>query len=166
MKKIILSFALLLCMCVGAIAQTKVLYNNGPIGLDWKFKRSFVQGTTLVVDFTVTNNTGRDLTEFRPYRSGFDEQGKSIGVVAYDDEGNMYSGDYQPNQIGFSFANQYDYNPISLPTGNMIKARVQIKGIDEFATQITTFISPILIPALGPNSWSVLRVTNIPIPRE
>lgn len=40
MKKLFLLAALLLCMCVGAIAQAKVVY-DGPIGIDWKFNRSF-----------------------------------------------------------------------------------------------------------------------------
>lgn len=161
MKKLFLSAVMLFSMCIGMNAQTKIVFNEGPLGLDFKFKRSFVQGTTLFVDLVASNNTGRDI-DIKANIDGFDESFNHYGIVAYDDEGNMYN--YK--QIGVSMANQPNYNSVILPTENMVKVRVQIKGIDEFATEITTFISPIYIPERNHTYWGVLRVTNIPIPRE
>ena len=164
MKKIILSFALLLSMCIGAMAQTKVSF-NGPIGLDWNFKRSFMHGNTLVVDFVVGNNTSKDLN-FGVHREGFDEQKNHYVITAYDDEGNIYAGDYSSNRIDASVANQPNYNFVNLPIGNVVKVRMQIKDIDEFATKITTLMVPVLIGWSMQSPGYVLRVTNIPIPRE
>lgn len=161
MKKLFLSLALLSCMCIGANAQTKVIFNNGPVGLNWKFKRSFIQGTTLVVDFVVENNTGKDIVEFFVNMDGFDEQGHHFDIVAYDDEGNMYSG-YE--KIRINIANQGNGNAINFPAGQMVKVRIQIIGIDEFATKITSFMAPVRSSYW--NNWAVLRVSNISIPRE
>lgn len=164
MKKLFLSAALLLCMCIGAMAQAKVSF-NGPIGLDWKFKRSFMHGNTLVVDFLVENNTSNDITDFGIQTSGFDEQSNHYGIIAYDDEGNMYNF-WNNRQIYASMANQPDYNAVNVPVGNAVKIRMQIKGIDEFATKITTLMAPVMISGRMVMPGYVLRVTNIPIPRE
>lgn len=165
MKKIFFSLALLFYMCIGAMAQTKVSF-NGPIGIDWTFKRSFMHGKTLVVDFVVENNTSKDLMDFGVNRDGFDEQSNHYGITAYDDEGNIYAGDYSSNQIAVSVANQPNYNPVNLPIGNAVKVRMQIKGVDEFATKITTLMVPVMISGRMVMPGYVLRVTNIPIPRE
>ena len=161
MKKIILSLALLLSMCIGAMAQTKVVY-DGPLGINWKFKRSFTQGNTLFVDFVVENNTSTDLAEFGAYYTGWDSAiSNNYGITAYDDEGNMYDYDTQ-RQINAKNGNQYNFNRVALPKGNMIKVRIRIDGIDEYATLIKTLI----VPVYSNRGFSKLTVTNIPIPRE
>ena len=163
MKKIILSLALLLSMCVGAVAQTKVVF-NGPIGIDWKFKRSFMHGNTLVVDFVVENNTSNDIsctitTDCTSSRGDFQ-------LKAYDDEGNVYNSDpYFPAKNKFSgkLGGQNSiYNWETIPKGNLIKMRLQISDIDEFATIIKTLTVPVRLE----QEYSELRVSNIPIPRE
>ena len=168
MKKLFLLAALLLCMCVGAIAQAKVVY-DGPIGIDWKFRRSFTQGNILFVDFVVENNTSHDFPEFGAAYSGWDSAASnSYGITAYDDEGNMYDYDTQ-RHINAKNGNQYNFNRVALPKGNMIKVRIRIDGIDEYATIIKTFIIPVYHPGLdrlGIPGFSKLTVTNIPIPRE
>ena len=165
MKKIILSFALLLSMCIGAMAQTKVVVNNGAIGIDWKFKRSFLNGNTLVVDFVVENNTLKDVwCQITPSLNA--NPVGSIELKAYDDEGNVYSSTKFGGKIGGK--NSY-YEWETIPRGNLIKVRLQIPDIDEYATTIKTLVVPIITdPSSGGlnQTCSELRVTNIPIPRE
>ena len=166
MKRLLLSATMLLCMCVGAIAQTKVVY-DGPMGIDWKFKRSFMNGNTLFVDFVVENNTSHDFPEFGAVNQGYDPAiSNTYNITAYDDEGNMY--DYwTQRQINAKNGNQYNFNRVALPKGNMIKVRIRIDGIDEYATIIKTFIIPVYHPGiLGIPGFSKLTVSNIPIPRE
>lgn len=170
MKKIIFSLALLLCMCIGATAQTKVVVNNGAIGIDWKFKRSFLNGNTLVVDFVVENNTSKDVWCVITYSFSANPIG-STALKAYDDEGNVYESNALMSGVPFSGKiggkNLNDWETI--PVGNLIKVRLQISGIDEYATLIKTLVVPIITdPSSGGlnQTFSELRVTNIPIPRE
>ena len=54
-------------------------------------------------------------------------------------------------------------------TSVLIKVRIRIDGIDEYATIIKTLIIPVYHPGLdrlGIPGFSKLTVTNIPIPRE
>lgn len=161
MKKIILSLALLLSMCIGVMAQTKVSF-NGPIGLDWKFKRSFMNGNTLVVDFVVENNTSKDIECMVAPTYG-------TGLKAFDDEGNVYTYENK-NFSGITGSKNQIWVWESIPVGNMIKVRLQISGIDEYATIIKTLVVPISTDATNGRNpvaqQSELRVTNIPIPRE
>lgn len=118
MKKLFLSAVILLCMFVGAVAQTKVSF-NGPIGLDWKFKRCFMNGSTLVVDFVVENNTRNDMRMYiTPSASGCN------GLKAYDDEGNIYDGSDRGGPFSGKIGNKNLLNNIEfIPVGNMIKVR-------------------------------------------
>lgn len=169
MKKLLLSAALLLCMCIGMNAQ-KVVVNNGAIGVDWKFKRSFLNGNTLVVDFVVENNTSKDVGCIITCGFSANPIG-STALKAYDDEGNVYESNALMSGVPFSGKiggkNLNDWEII--PVGNMIKVRLQISGIDEYATLIKTLVVPIITdPSSGGlnQTFSELRVTNIPIPRE
>ena len=168
MKKIIFSLALLFCMCIGATAQTKVSF-NGPIGMDWKFKRSFMHGNTLVVDFVVENNTSQDIG-CTITKSGSGAKG-SYEIKAYDDEGNVYSEPWYGGSTNFEGkigGKNSLYEGETIPRGNLIKVRLQIPGIDEYATLIKTLTIPIYHSKYGGLDADVaeLRVTNIPSPRE
>ena len=163
MKKFFLSAALLLCMCIGMMAQAKVTPIEYPIGIDWKFKRSFLHGNTLVVDFVVENNTSKDISLSISYR-GCPNQIGWFNITAYDDEGNVYTNDL----IGGHFSGKFGatdrlFSTEMIPTGNLIKVRMQIAGVDEYATTIKTLLIPTQI--IG-SDYSAIRVTNIPIPRE
>ena len=162
MKKLLLSAALLLCMCIGAMAQTKLIVNNGPIGLDWKFKRSFLSGNTLVVDFVVENNTSKDIDCMVVPNEG-------SGLKAFDDEGNVYTYENK-NFSGTTGSKNQIWVWESVPVGNLIKVRLQISGIDEYATLIKNLTVPIATDSSNGRSpvatYSELRVTSIPIPRE
>lgn len=167
MKKIILSLVLLFCMCIGAFAQTKVSF-YGPIGLDWKFKRSFLNGNTLVVDFIVENNTSKDVT-CRVTGSGYNRSKKDYDLTptAYDDEGNVY--DWPHRQISGKMGSQniVDGSDVTIPPSNLMKLRIQIADIDEFATLIKTLVLPVCFAGvIAEEKFAELRVTNIPIPRE
>ena len=166
MKKIILSFALLLCMCVGAFAQTKVVA-NGPIGIDWKFKRSFMNGTTLVVDLVMENNTGKDVRGVVTY--SFSSKNGMVKLKAYDDEGNVYPGNaVGENKFSGKMGSVALNNWETIPKNNLVKIRLQIADIDEYATLLKTLIVPVMIMTNGTSGQEncELKVTNIPIPRE
>ena len=170
MKRLFLSAALLLCMCIGAMAQTKLVMNNGLIGVDWKFKRCFMNGSTLVVDFIVENNTSKDV--WCNVTGGFSANPLgTIDLKAYDDEGNVYEFDRFRGGAPFSgkIGGKNLFDGETIPVGNLIKVRLQINGIDEYATIIKTLVVPIITdPSSGGlnQTFSELRVTNIPIPRE
>ena len=169
MKKIILSFALLLSLCVGAVAQTKVVFRNGPIGLDWKFKRSFLHGNSLVVDFVVENNTGKDMNCLILVSAS--THIGSLELKAYDDEGTVYSSSILQYENKFSGKigsknSLYDWEMI--PRDNLVKVRLQIADIDEYATIIKTLTIPVRVCPNGTINevYGEIRVSNIPIPRE
>ena len=170
MRRLYLIASMLLCMCLSANAQAKLIVNNGLIGLDWKFKRSFLSGNTLVVDFVVENNTSKDVGCIITCGFSANPIG-STALKAYDDEGNVYEsnplmgGAPFSGKIGGKNLNEWEI----IPVGNMIKVRLQISGIDEYATLIKTLVVPIITdPSSGGlnQTFSELRVTNIPIPRE
>ena len=167
MKKLFLSAVILLCMFVGAVAQTKVSF-NGPIGMDWKFKRSFMHGNTLVVDFVVENNMGKDM--FCQITTSASGSKGSYVLKAYDDEGNVYSDPWYGGTTKFEGkigGKNSLYEDETIPRGNLIKVRLQIPGIDEYATLIKTLTIPISCgTSVYDKDYVELRVTNIPIPRE
>lgn len=169
MKKLFLSLALLSCMCIGANAQTKVIFNNGPVGLNWKFKRSFIQGTTLVVDFVIENNTGKDMS--CQIASSVSAYIGNLELKAFDDEGNVYNSSrfqYESKFSGKIGGKNSLYEWETIPRDNLVKVRLQIADIDEFATKIKMLTIPVGVSdnvGIG-DGYCELRVTNIPIPRE
>ena len=147
------------------MAQTKVDFIDGTIGVDWKFKRSFLNGNTLVVDFVVENNTSQDIS-LSILSRGCPNQIGWFDITAYDDEGNVYTNNV--SRVGGNFSGKMGSNNSlfateMIPTGNLIRVRMQIASIDEYATQIKTLLVPTKVVGYD---YSALRVTNIPIPRE
>ncbi len=164
MKKLLLSAALLLCMCIGMNAQTKLTFNGELPDIDWKLKRSFLNGSTLVVDFVIENNTSKDVECV--ILASLSASWGSPKLKAYDDEGNVYESNALMGGAPFSGKiggknSLFDWETI--PAGNLIKVRMQIAGMDEYATLIKTLTIPMMTSG---EKRSELRVTNIPIPRE
>lgn len=135
MKRLFLSAAMLLCMCIGAMAQPRVIW-DGPAGLDVKFKRCYVQGSRCIIDFTITNNTGKNI-EFI-MSSGWSGYGPS----AYDDEGNNYKfawGGGNIDNVQSTLGGQMFNSHTPLPADITIKAHIVITDIDEYASALTLY---------------------------
>lgn len=99
------------------------------------FKRVRLDGTSFILDFTITNKAGQDI------RVGCAEPETS----AYDDEGNVYKpnskssykiasftlGDFTGRAPSDYF---YDNFTVNIPSGITYKMRVVVEGVDEYAT--------------------------------
>ena len=160
MKKIIFSLMLLLGMGLAANAQTKVSW-DGPLGVNWKFKRCFVQNETCVIDLTIENAYSKDI---QIQLGLFPDHWTNGGTQIFDDEGNVYT--YK--QIGGTFGGKdlsgYGmYSVVSILKGTVVKLRLQVTEMDEYASVIKTLRLPMSIQGI---QTAELRVSNIPIMRE
>ena len=114
------------------------------------------------MDFVVENNTSKDIECMVAPNHG-------AGLKAFDDEGNVYTYENR-NFSGITGSKNQIWVWESVPVGNLIKVRLQISGINEYATVIKTLIVTILTDSSNGRNpvaqASELRVTNIPSPRD
>ena len=161
MKKIIISLVLLLGIGLAANAQVKVSW-DGLMGIDFKFKRCYVKGDRCVIDYTITNNSDKDVTAFSSL---------SWGATVYDDEGNMYEFQHGNEKIDnreSSLAGMDHFTgEIKIPREITVKAHIVIKDFDEFASKITIYKHNFMVIADGKYYnpvWAEFR--NIPVTRD
>ena len=165
MKKLLLSAALLLCMCIGMNAQPKILW-DGPTGLDVKFKRCYVQGSRCIIDYTITNNTGKDISQIST------DGWVGYEPTAYDDEGNRYKcelngGDFDNQQSSIGYVCMKGC-ATPLPKDITIKAHIVITNLDEYASNLTLYKHYYHVEFSNGQILNQvkLEIRNIPIPRE
>lgn len=135
--KRILTVLYLLLAAAGLRAQTTVLPPDD--GIEVRFRRCIVRGTTAYLDFTLTNVSDREtvkavLMDREPY-----VRYEGYETVAYDDEGKVY--DCKSNRIGRVTLGgdtvdrpRFMCTDTPLSNGIPVKVRMEIRGIDEFAT--------------------------------
>lgn len=129
--------------CVdSAYAQTEVIC-SAP-GITANFKRTIVQGSTVTVYFTLTNDTGRDMT---PYLHAHENTRFKVSTVeAYDDEGDYY--DFDSGNISVRIGSaQIQYlgktgAPFSFPNEITIKGEITFKNVSEYSTSFTRIAIP------------------------
>lgn len=166
MKKLFLSLAFAL-ISICAFSQVKVSINYPDV--DVVFKRCIVKGNIAYVDFVMTNNSNEEL-EIQPRASNADSDWST-----YDDEGNVYrpSESSKRNQLSFSLAGItignlcYNFSYITLPVGIPLKGRLQITGVDDFATQfILVGMKGHVNGSRSGGSSAIIQLKNIPITRQ
>lgn len=171
-RKVLLLMFLCIGLCWPSYAQVKISHDFYP-DVSVKFKRCLVSGETGYVDFTLTNNTRRDI-------SGFLSNGESgrgswgMDITLYDDEGNIYTHNYdgKGNRIincsigdghyvccgeGFSF---------SMPKDLTVKGRIEFADVDEYATCFQ--LIQIKFREMNSTQYgkATLKFWNVPITRQ
>lgn len=164
MKKFFLSAAMLLCMCLTANAQAKVIF-DGFNGVDIKVKRCYVRGNDCIVDVLITNNTRSDLRTSAEVGDGLFR----TDLCAYDDEGNTYNKYVIRGTFGDASFGGSDYassGGITIPREVSVKLQFKIKNIDEYATLITSLICNFRGMSNEAYGAATMQLKNIPISRE
>ncbi|MBQ3717651.1 MAG: hypothetical protein II901_04625 [Paludibacteraceae bacterium] len=164
MKKIILSFALLLCMCVGVSAQAKIIFDGYP-DINITVKRCYVRGNDCILDAVITNHTRYDLRAMVGVGDGL----FGTDLTAYDDEGNVYNKYGIRGTFGDSSFGGGTYSSssaVTIPRDVSVKIQFKIKEINEFASMITSLICNFRGMSDEAYGKATLQMKNIPITRE
>lgn len=160
MKKFF-SFLMLftLLSSVSAIAQTQIV--TGHPDLKIKITRCEASGTTAVIDFLL-ENIGNDDVKIYMY-GGASQDSKS---VAYDDDGNKYAGKNFQIDISKSGLTAYNIGE-TLPPDIPLKARIQIEGVPDNATEFKRIDLQLYCDTWNLNrDKKPVKFTNVPIYRE
>ena len=163
MKKLLL-FAAISLYALTSFAQVSV--SSGNPNLDVKVKRSFAFGSDVAIDLIVTSNTDWETICFGVI------MGSKIGVIIYDDEGNMYDNEfevrkYNGSRIWFESDGEQSYEARIVRVSRNIqrKVRMIIKDVDEYASSF----SQITIGYCGNNNSKYagkIIIKNLPIARN
>ena len=151
MKKIIL---LVIASLITFAASAQVKINSGDPYIDLKYKRTIVSGSTVIIDFLMTN-LSRGEIEACLYNF--------VNLSFTDDEGNVYGNQNFKIDIGNSGKETGVFSP-EIP----LKVRLTLTNIDEYATAITSIIYPYYYYPLPSNNSvnRTMKIYNIPIPRN
>ena len=166
MKKIVL-ISLVYILSVTAFAQTSATINNPNITI--QFKRCIVVSNTAYLDFLIINNLGYDFS-MHAYCQNFDNHEDSI---AYDDEGNSYRVNAKKGLVACTLGSvthlmtSLNGRSETIPNGIPIKGRLEIGGVDSYATvfplvklQVSTSLEPYN------RHFRTIEFRNVPITRE
>lgn len=151
MKKIIL-LAIAVLFTFTATAQIKI--DSGDPYISLKYKRTIVNGNTVMIDFVMTN-LNRNEIEACLYNF--------VNLSFTDDEGNIYGNNNFKIDIGNSGQETGVFAP-EIP----LKVRFILTNINEYATAITSINYPYYY-LTEPNRNAVnrtMKIYNVPIPRE
>lgn len=166
MKKTLLIITLLLA-CTFCIKAQTVSFTNPDIEV--KFRRCICSGSSAYVDLVMTNYSGMDMTGVSlasEAMAGYE----SYVTVVYDDEGNVYKPHYGISSVsigGDSFMPSLAGRNFLLPAEVPVKIRIYLKGVDEFATELT--LLRMNFRQLDPGTdfgASLLEARNLPITRQ
>lgn len=122
-----------------------------------KVKRCEVSGSTCVIDMLLQNMGSFDVTV--NVSGGWNNRS-----VAYDDEGNKYSGGRFKVQSGSSMSDTY--TQMTLPSEVPVKLRIYIEGVPEAATEFTRIDLGVNCDAWHLGYGKEVRFSNMPISRE
>lgn len=168
MKRILVLAVLLSFFGVNLIfAQVKTVCSAS--GIELAYKKTLVQGNTITVHFTLTNNTGKDLNPYLEGREGtrFDVQ----EVEAHDDEGNCYdlrTGTMSVSIAKARIASRHDGAKFSFPNEIVVKGVISLKNVDENARVLKRIAFPLRYFDLNDDSYGrgYIILRNVPIPNE
>lgn len=164
MKRLLLSATMLLCISVGAMAQTKVIFDGYP-DVDIIVKRCYVRGNDCILDAVITNHTRYDLRAMVGVGDGLFR----TDLTAYDDEGNVYNNYGIRGTFGDSSFGGGTYassSAVTIPRDVSVKIQFKIKEINEYATVITSLICNFRGMSDEAYGKATLQMKNIPITRE
>ncbi len=154
MKRFVL-FIAILCIGYNAFAQdVKIITTDDYRQVGVEFKRCFEEDGKVYLDLLLVNNSGEDFN-----CQIFDRS------MAYDDEGNAYSakGESEMRLGKFTMGGVSKeigsfYTTVNLPVAVSLKARVEILGIDKFASSFQL----VKLAFKGGD----IEIRNVPITRE
>lgn len=141
-------FTLTISLLIATIAFAQVKCVSSNASYEITYKRSFVSGSSVIVDFLV-NNYGNETNYFRIY-----------SITAYDDEGNVYN--FESYGTGCVDVGNTGNNSADLEPDIPIKVRITLKNVDEFST----IIKKLILPFGNGYDKNSFTITNIPIPRD
>lgn len=161
--------SLLLSVLFVSVLSAQVKTVCSASGVKVAFKEAFMQGSTVTIRFTLTNNTGKDLKPYLEGREGtrFDVQ----EVEAYDDEGNCYDLKSGTMSVGIGNArisSRYDGAFFSLPDEITVKGIISIKKVDGNAKSFRRIAFPLRYLDLNDEAYArgYVMLKNVPVPRE
>ncbi|MCH5242724.1 MAG: hypothetical protein J1F67_09945 [Muribaculaceae bacterium] len=144
---------------VSTVAQTKIVTGHPDFKI--KITRCEANGTTAVIDMLIENVGSKDVKlELRP-----------VDTVAYDDEGDKFSRGKINIRFGDSNlvngAEGFYVQPSNiLPPEIPLKARIQIEGVPETATEFKRIDLGVWCMDWNLGKDKFVKFTNVPISRE
>ncbi len=163
MKKFIVAFIL----CLSAFsAFAQVYVSSGNPDVDIKIKRAFSSGSDVVIDFLVTSSTIWESITFGTLPAN------DIGVLVYDDEGNLYDNKfttqkYAGSRIWFESDGERSYQVRNVKIARNIprKVRMIIQDVDEYASSFSEMTIGYYGNNDGRYAYKII-IKNLPITRE
>ena len=162
---LVVLFVLLSNNNFGIFAQGMKIVSPHP-DIKFKITRCGAAGNTVVIDFIIENINPIDV-DLR-LNSGHHRNLAGARTVAYDDEGNKFTGKRFKVQLADSKLIDWGEANEILPSEIPLKGRFQIEGVPESATEFKRIDVDINSDALGipMGTEKRLRITNLPINHE
>lgn len=129
-----------------------------------KVKRCAASGKTVIIDLILTNNGTNDVENFQGKGGGW---GNPQDPVAYDDEGNIYSGDKLMVKVANrEIYDKYGSGEFNIPVGVPIKYSIKLDGVSQSAERIARLKLVFYYGGWGLDEKKPVRISNIPISRN
>ena len=149
---------------VSTVAQTKIVTGHPDFKI--KITRCEANGNTVVIDMTLENTGSKDINIRMWGGISWSKNGMKM-TVAYDDDGNKYTGQ---NDLKVSIGKSgwdggYGLREM-LPPDIPLKASILIEGVPESATEFKRIDLYIESDDWGLNDKKPIKITNVPISRE
>lgn len=161
MKHFILTAAIFFSMFFNLGAQVYV--SSGHPQMDVVVKRAFVMGDEACIDLIITVHNSWTSVVFL---SG---SGPNYSPIIFDDEGNLYEGQYEHAHrgIGFNYDGQtFGYQGWLKVTRDVPrKMRIMVRNIDEYASEFTSITLPYQGDA-NSNNDAKLVIKHLPLTRN
>lgn len=139
MKKILLSAIAVFCAVISANAQVKI--ETPHPDLDIQLKRCAYASGTVVIDLVITNYGIEEKISF--CNSAYTN--KSDTIMAYDDEGNIYSRSVSDISIGVTNEGLSNRTTeVIMPQDIPIKFRIQLTKISAEASKLALLKLPLI----------------------
>lgn len=160
-KRLIVTIVLLISCLINIRAQVYV--SSGHPQMDVVAKRAFVMGEQACIDLLITVHNSWSSVVFT------NGSGPKYASSIFDDEGNLYEGQYEhaSRGIGFNYDGQtYGYQGwLKVVKDVPRKIRIMVKGIDEYATEFTSISLPYMGDASSNNEAKIV-IKHLPLRRD
>ncbi len=162
MKKFLFLTLLMSIFCTGSAFAQQIVC-EAP-GITVNFKKITMQGNTATIQFTIANDTGKDLHPIMLGKYGLEK------TEAFDNKGNYYD----MSSISIDIANAtlsgsiYSSVSFSLPNGIVQKGAITIEEVDPNATSFTKINISLygFNISVKPYGEGPIAFKNVPIPKN
>lgn len=162
MKKIFFVAAMLLSSLL-VTAQVKISREGIlPSSVEIQFKRCIVSGEDGFLDLVLTNRG-------KGCKVSVGTLGSSSSIYIYDDEGNILKKGDGVTSIKFAGEESYHMIEADFPTDVPMALRINLRGVNEFATKFTLVKIQIASYDWGyvnVHNWPTIVLRNVPIERR